>query len=154
MLLFLVLLSGKKRQKNFQSEGLTKAEAKLNESVIDESYKNLKISNHLDAVQRQNPEKENSYVSNAKPRNKFSKVPTTTVKGRAKFEKAPKLALRFADIKHTINYDVNNKGFRCKFSNCGKHTTVYCETCNVHLCFIPGKRGRNCFKKYHILDEN
>lgn len=73
-------------------------------------------------------------------------------------EKLPKLSIRFDGIQHFINFDDNSqrKGFRCKLTGCGKQTTVYCEKCNVHLCFVPAKssRGRNCFKKFHVLKEN
>lgn len=75
---------------------------------------------------------------------------------RRTFEKLPKLSVRFANVQHIPNYDKDNhrKGFRCKLKGCGKQTTVYCETCEVHLCFLPGKQGRNCFRVFHVLDEN
>lgn len=73
-------------------------------------------------------------------------------------EKMPKLSIRFDGVQHIPDFDDNSerKGFRCKLKNCGKQTTVFCEKCNVHLCFLPGKsnRGRNCFKKFHQLAEN
>lgn len=75
---------------------------------------------------------------------------------RTTFEKLQKLSVRFSNVQHIPNYDKDNqrKGFRCKLKGCGKQTAVYCETCGVHLCFLPGKQGRNCFRVFHILDEN
>lgn len=73
-------------------------------------------------------------------------------------EKMPKLSIRFDGIQHVPDFDDSNerRGFRCKRNKCGKQTTVFCEKCKVHLCFVPGKsnRGRNCFKKFHQLNEN
>lgn len=73
-------------------------------------------------------------------------------------EKMPRLAIRFDGIQHMPDFDDNaeRRGFRCKFQKCGKQTTVFCEKCNVHLCFLPGKssRGRNCFKKFHQLKDS
>lgn len=73
-------------------------------------------------------------------------------------EKMPSLSTRFDGIQHLPNYDRDDgrKGFRCKLEGCGKPTTVYCEKCKVHICFMPGKssRERNCFKKFHLLEEN
>lgn len=75
---------------------------------------------------------------------------------KSTYEKLPKLAIRFDDINHLPNYDNDDvrHGIRCKMEGCGKRTTIYCEKCKVHLCFLPGKRGRNCFKKFHIFNEN
>lgn len=73
-------------------------------------------------------------------------------------EKMPKLSIRFDGVQHIPDFDDINerKGFRCKRDKCGKQTTVFCEKCQVHLCFVPGKsnRGRNCFKKFHQLNES
>lgn len=66
-------------------------------------------------------------------------------------------SIRFNGLQHDINYDNPNeprKGFRCKLESCGSPTTVYCEVCKVHLCFVTGKSGRNCFKHFHNLSES
>lgn len=72
-------------------------------------------------------------------------------------ETMPPNSIRFNNLKHDINYDDPNnprKGFRCKLESCGLPTTVYCELCKVHLCFVTGKNGRNCFKHFHNLSES
>lgn len=77
-------------------------------------------------------------------------------KKKSAYEKLPKLSIRFDRMDHVPNFDHNEKrnGFKCKLKGCGKQTTVYCEKCKVHLCFCPGLRGRNCFKNFHILENN
>lgn len=72
-------------------------------------------------------------------------------------EKMPLNSVRFNGLQHNISFDDPNgprKGHRCKREGCGQSTTVFCEACNVHLCFVTGKNGRNCFKKFHILNES
>lgn len=71
-------------------------------------------------------------------------------------ETMPLNSIRFNGLQHDINYDDPNgprKGFRCKLESCDFPTTVYCESCKVHLCFVTGKKGRNCFKRFHNLSE-
>lgn len=93
---------------------------------------------------------------------KNDEEPTKRVQGKRNnitpHEEMPSLSIRFDGIQHMPNFDDRNerRGFRCKLKKCGKQTTVFCEKCNVHLCFVPGKtdRGRNCFKKFHQLHEN
>lgn len=80
----------------------------------------------------------------------------STTKKRA-YEKVPKNAIRFDGMNHVINYDQDERlGCRCKMKGCSKQTTVYCEKCKVHLCFLPakGQRGRNCFKKFHSINDS
>lgn len=76
---------------------------------------------------------------------------------KSQHEKMPKLSLRFDNMSHWIQFDDPNekrKGFRCKKEGCGQTTMAFCEKCNVHLCFVTGKKGRNCFREFHILSEN
>lgn len=77
---------------------------------------------------------------------------------KSTIEKMPKLSIRFDHIDHLPDFDKSDErlGYRCKLEGCGKQTTVFCTKCKVHLCIVPGKsnRGRNCFKKFHILKEN
>lgn len=76
---------------------------------------------------------------------------------KASRETMPLNSIRFNGLQHDINYDNPNeprKGFRCKLESCGAPTTVYCEVCKVHLCFVTGKNGRNCFKHFHNLSES
>lgn len=72
------------------------------------------------------------------------------------YEQMPKLSIRFDGGAHMISYDLERKGIKCKLPGCNKQTPVFCEKCNVHLCFVPGQSGRhrNCFKKFHILSKN
>lgn len=81
--------------------------------------------------------------------NQKSNQALTKPKLKSSYEKKPMPTIRYDGREHWPNFDKDDgrKGFRCK--NCGKQTTVYCEKCNVHICFFPGKRGRNCFKQYH-----
>lgn len=72
-------------------------------------------------------------------------------------EKMPLNSIRFNGLQHDIDFDNPNeprKGFRCKKEGCGQSTTVFCNTCKVHLCFVTGKNGRNCFKRFHNLNES
>lgn len=82
---------------------------------------------------------------------KVQKPPKKTLR-----ETMPLNSIRFNGLQHDINYDDPNeprKGIRCKLESCGTPTTVYCEVCEVHLCFVTGKNGRNCFKQFHNLSE-
>lgn len=72
---------------------------------------------------------------------------------RSSKEKMPPNSIRFNGLKHDIDFDETKKGFRCKLEGCGLPTTVHCLTCKVHLCFVTGKNGRNCFKRFHNLNE-
>lgn len=66
----------------------------------------------------------------------------------------PSHLLRYDGSEHWITYDNPNeirKGYRCKKEGCGLPTTVYCVKCNVHMCFVTGKKGRNCFTSFHKL---
>lgn len=47
---------------------------------------------------------------------------------------------------HMPEYDTKKEATRCKRSSCSGKTHVYCDKCNVHYCFVP---GRNCFKMEH-----
>ena len=49
-------------------------------------------------------------------------------------------------IDHMKEYDSKKEATRCKRSSCTGKTHVYCDKCNVHYCFVP---GRNCFKMEH-----
>lgn len=78
-------------------------------------------------------------------------------KSKTPKEKMPPHSLRFDGSQHWISCDDPNesrKGRRCKKEGCGLPTTVYCEKCKVHLCFVTGKNGRNCFKSFHQLNES
>lgn len=75
-------------------------------------------------------------------------------KKNAKHEAMPMLSVRFNNGCHMINSDPGKRGFKCKLKKCGRQTTVFCETCKVHICFVPGKKGRNCFKEFHELHKN
>lgn len=88
---------------------------------------------------------------------KTPKTAKTTKTTKTPRETMPLNSIRFNGLQHDINYDNPNeprKGFRCKFESCGLPTTVYCEVCKVHLCFVTGKNGRNCFKHFHNLSES
>lgn len=79
------------------------------------------------------------------------------VKIKAKKETMPKPSIRFDGVAHWSKFDdpeEGRKGFKCKKEGCGQSTPVFCEKCNVHLCFVVGKNGRNCFRSFHILEES
>lgn len=87
----------------------------------------------------------------------LKRLKTTNTTKRTPKEKMPLNSLRFNGLKHGIDYDNPNeprKAYRCKKEGCGLPTTVYCVTCKVHLCFVTGKSGRNCFKRFHDLCES
>lgn len=159
-------LASQKRRENVRNEKIqaeisAKAIREPDENVISGICDNNKLVEKLAQVKIKNQE-EKKEASQEKPFGFICNTPHK--KGtkkkcepkRTTFEKLPKLSVRFANVQHIPNYDKHNhrKGFRCKLKGCGKQTTVYCETCEVHLCFVPGKQGRNCFRVFHILDEN
>lgn len=144
-------LASQKRRENVRNEKIqaeisTKAIRKQDENSISGSCDNNKLEEKLAQEEIKNQKKEEQKRGTKK---KCEPKRTT-------FEKLPKLSVRFANVQHVPNYDKDShrRGFRCKLKGCGKQTTVYCETCEVHLCFLPGKQGRNCFKVFHILDKN
>ncbi|KAM4580374.1 piggyBac transposable element-derived protein 3-like [Odontesthes bonariensis] len=49
-------------------------------------------------------------------------------------------------VDHMPNYDVKKEATRCKMPYCAGKTHVFCDKCNIHLCFVP---HRNCFKASH-----
>ncbi|KAL7396481.1 hypothetical protein ABVT39_006460 [Epinephelus coioides] len=49
-------------------------------------------------------------------------------------------------VDHMPNYDEKKEATRCKMPNCTGKTHVFCDKCNIHLCFVP---QRNCFKAAH-----
>lgn len=53
--------------------------------------------------------------------------------------------IRFDNICHFPN--TKEDMGRCKY--CLKNTTVYCMKCNIRLCFVTGKKSRNCFLNFH-----
>lgn len=94
---------------------------------------------------------------NSQQKEKFQpKELTKKVPRRSPYEKMPSPSIRFDGMNHWINCDGNvRKGVKCKLKDCGKQTSVYCEKCKVHLCFVPSNQAsRNCFKTFHILNVN
>lgn len=83
-------------------------------------------------------------------------VPKAKTCVKTQYEKMPKLSLRFDGRDHLPDFDSEKSSFRCKFEDCGIHTTVFCTKCKVHICFVPGlsNRSRNCFKEFHSLELN
>lgn len=61
----------------------------------------------------------------------------------------PTTVKRFDEVAHWPFYDGNKSRSLCAISSCRKLTKVYCDKCQVHLCFIP---KRNCFWKFHHQD--
>jgi Transposase IS4 len=47
---------------------------------------------------------------------------------------------------HMPQYDVKKEASRCKRQCCYGKTHIYCDKCQVHYCFVP---GRNCFAIAH-----
>lgn len=74
-----------------------------------------------------------------------AKIGSTKAK-RAKNEKRPSLSTRFDQIGHFGAFDSNNDSTRCKLEGCTQKTRVFCEKCNVHICF---NQKNNCFKIFH-----
>lgn len=113
------------------------------------------------------PELEQSQSLPNKSKTQQKKVPlnspepkrsqNTPNKLKTQREKMPLNSLRFNGLQHDIEFDDPNeprKGYRSKKEGCGLPTIVYCDTCKVHLCFVTGKNGWNCFKKFHKLNES
>lgn len=57
----------------------------------------------------------------------------------------PPSPIRYDNVGHFVS--TKEDMGRCKF--CHKNTTVYCIKCNIRLCFVTGKNGRNCFLNFH-----
>lgn len=98
-----------------------------------------------------------SVVENVQREEKFQpKQLTKRATKRLPYEKMPDRSIRFDGINHWINCHENGKkAARCKLEGCNKQTSVYCEKCKVHLCFVPSSlSSRNCFKAFHILNAN
>ncbi|KAL5239190.1 hypothetical protein ACI65C_006600 [Semiaphis heraclei] len=49
-------------------------------------------------------------------------------------------------LDHMPTYDNKLNSSRCKNSPCKFKTNVYCDKCNIHLCFVP---GRECYRQKH-----
>ncbi|KAE9522588.1 hypothetical protein AGLY_017010 [Aphis glycines] len=47
---------------------------------------------------------------------------------------------------HMPTFDNKQNSTRCKNAPCTFKTHVYCDKCNIHLCFIP---GRECYRQKH-----
>lgn len=127
-----------------------------NRKRCDRDKQTCQSPEHPESVCEEPPKSEfTQHLRDALPKKNTGGEPTKTA-----YEKNPKLSIRFDGMNHLPEYDNHKdderKGFRCKLDGCGKQTTVYCDKCKVHLCFLPGKsaRHRNCFKKFHILKEN
>lgn len=58
----------------------------------------------------------------------------------------PKNSSRFDKAEHWPFYDQKSSRSLCKIKNCQNRTHVYCEKCDIHLCF---NATRNCFYEYH-----
>lgn len=59
---------------------------------------------------------------------------------------APKTLLRGDEEGHWPMFDKRPVESMCEMKNCRTPTRVYCEKCNLHLCFNV---SRNCFYKFH-----
>lgn len=64
-------------------------------------------------------------------------------------ETRPLHRLRYDGYSHLPEIDEDKfMTTRCKLEGCTGKTIVRCHKCNVHLCL---KRGKNCFREFHIL---
>uniref|UniRef100_A0A3B4VA40 PiggyBac transposable element-derived protein domain-containing protein n=1 Tax=Seriola dumerili TaxID=41447 RepID=A0A3B4VA40_SERDU len=54
--------------------------------------------------------------------------------------------VQYDTVDHMPNYDEKKEATRCKKPYCTGKTHVFCDKCNIHLCFVP---HRNCFKAAH-----
>ena len=54
----------------------------------------------------------------------------------------PPTSVQHDNINHLPNYDGRKESTRCK-----GRTHVYCDKCNVHLCFTSKS---NCFSAFHV----
>lgn len=81
-------------------------------------------------------------------------------KAQGEREKKTRNATRFDRLEHWIEFDDpsgDRKGYRCK--HCGAQSNTFCTKCMVHLCFVrerkkseEGRKIRNCFKAFHIIE--
>ncbi len=54
--------------------------------------------------------------------------------------------VQFDMVDHMPNYDEKKEATRCKMPYCTGKTHVFCDKCNIHLCFVP---QWNCFRAAH-----
>ncbi|XP_060840869.1 piggyBac transposable element-derived protein 3-like [Rhopalosiphum padi] len=59
----------------------------------------------------------------------------------------PTTSVQHDSINHLPNYDGRKESTRCKNTGCKGRTHVYCNKCNVHLCFTSKS---NCFSVFHV----
>lgn len=131
-------------------EDISAAEQTIEYVEVDQTFQ-LPEQHEEQPKQELTGEHEHSGAISAIPGNNENE----SQKKKATYEKLPKPSIRFSDTRHLPNFDTK-KGHRCKLEGCGQQTVVFCETCRVHLCFVTGQSGRsrNCFRKFHILEEN
>lgn len=63
----------------------------------------------------------------------------------------PKTVLRVDEKGHWPLFDKKPVESTCKMGNCQSQTRVYCEKCELHLCFNV---SRNCFYKFHKQNQH
>lgn len=131
-----MLLTNRKRRENEQNKQICKAPEQAEASAIPDDPSKIE------------------FVDVTKIGAKKTKKRDTAKK--SEYEKLPKPSIRFDGLKHVPNFNQGDdrKAHRCKFEGCDKRTPIYCEKCNVHLCLLPGQKGRNCFKEFHELNSN
>jgi len=59
----------------------------------------------------------------------------------------PPTSVQHDSINHLPNYDARKESTRCKNTGCKGRTHVYCDKCNVYLCFSSKS---NCFSVFHV----
>lgn len=147
------MLAAQRRKLDEQNKQISNTSEQKNQSssISEPLEQNKPVSNTSEQI--------NQAASISKPSEKLDDVTKTrcTTK-KTTCEKMPKPSLRFNGKTHLPKFDDDDerKGYRCKLEGCSKQTTAFCETCNVHLCIKPGKKGRsrNCFRIFHILNED
>lgn len=80
--------------------------------------------------------------SDASPSSSITSTPTHYCSERKRLF----MEVRHDRLDHMPNYDSKKEATRCKFEKCTKKTHVFCDKCNLHLCFL---KERNCFLSFH-----
>lgn len=73
------------------------------------------------------------------------------IKKKKTYEKRPPHSSRYDGLNHKLQHQPPRQ--RCKMKNCKAKSMYICIKCNVHLC-TNGKTEKNCFEKFHCLNNN
>jgi len=95
-----------------------------------------------------------SFITPPKKRGRPSTSPSPTAEPEVQLTRTKPRSVDSTPYEETIKdgfdhmptFDQKTNSSRCKISSCKFKTSVYCDKCNIHLCFVP---GRECYRQKH-----